>query len=1366
MGTMTVVRESMSVLLVSAIEESGCEAQWSALREEIKNCYGCLHRRHRARIDEIKNAVVILEPLVKDVFAQIRNRCDTIAEPSEKVFFAYHVQDVKDRIEHVKTALKEALVPYTWDELPASKPVSYRRRLVEAREELHHIRNGPLAALKAMMDEEETSGQSLSYHKSAQGSPHVAVSLPWPGALESPRGTVLGKEKCLSTLKEKLMGGSSSGGSTSAKLIGICGFGGVGKTTLARHVFEDQDIVKHFSGGRFWVGVTKNIPVLSVLNKLWAELLRESGTPASTFSSVDEAISNIQGRINCLRGCVLLALDDVWQESQIAPILDLMTLTLSCQLHILMTTRYSRIVQRGGAFWYEARPLDLDDAKKVICLHAFGEESPTLEHSLNKLVEGVCSECQGLPLALKIVGSSLQGKSASEWKVAYRNLRRAASITRRYHEAVFGSLSFSLDALHAEDPVLLDCFLDLAAYPEDYQIPVHELLLQWSTYDEVEDLEDALDLFMTLVDFSMVSWSNQSSEETVRDPENSWSSQWSKQSEGRVFLDLGHCSFLDDVLRDLALILSARKPYTDVKAIRLNATELMEQGVERPLHLLDRLFVAGGRCCSSNFVLANGMDAQLKHCVFHGWDRQTKAEEEVEMEMCVGNPTPRRQEARLAARNLSLIDGTFAEFSSNTAKCVSLKARNLQVLLAQGTRNEPCFLLEQLVRSAFGLRALNLHNCKTGKVPFDVTSLEASFASLQVCDMGSEFPDELISNWPVDFGRMEKLRYLDVRQNVVIGTSESEWLQEVCKLTSLTTLRMDSIRFEDNVIGDILPEIGNLHNLTALSASACGITSIPEEICCLSSLMFLDLSENELCDLPDSLGDLPSLTSLDLYKNPIRELPSTIGRLKKLQSFRVGGWGCSLSYFPRSMCQLTSLSTLWLGELEEEGEDSGEDFVSAASPGSQLRTREDMVYLLSHIPKLRFLNLTWPPMGGDMAHNDADTSVDGPLAAVTGFDNLEELILCQFPSTQPAFVPRCSRLVNLYLEGGYQQRQRINDWTFRPLPHLRFVSISYIDDEELPPSLLDLHQLCILQLEGCSSLRMLHLDCLHLLRVLRLCDCGALTAVDVSMLSDLQTLELRNCPSVTLVNIGDLHSLQVVRLLSCPSLSEVKIGRTNRVQVLEMIGCQALEDVSVKCLTQLRILWLEECCMVKTLVFGSANHLQDLQLSECTALKYIDFEHLKHLQKLKIDACLSLVQVDVITLATSLQSLVVSGCPSLQIIGPDHLRTSPLSPPSSKKAITTLIQKLDLSDCGSLVIVDVGRLDHLQDLLLSDCPNLLVIRGITASKLQSLYYERVHPDLDRTLQKLCQTKGNKLLDCTVRYAGRTVQITDACMKKL
>ncbi|XP_048133453.1 TMV resistance protein N-like [Rhodamnia argentea] len=199
-------------------------------------------------------------------------------------------------------------------------------------------------------------------------------------------------------------------------MVGLWGKGGIGKTTLAKSVYNK--IFKQFEGSCFLLNVrdaSKNSKDLATLQEnLLFEVLKLK--ERLVVSSVDRGINQIQERL--CRKKVLLIFDDVDDLRQ------LNALAGECKWFgngsgIIVTTRDRHVLTSHGIdldHVYEVKELDKDAAHELLSKHAF----PTHQkfEIRTDLVDGVPNHAKGLPLALEVLGSFLRGRREDAWESA------------------------------------------------------------------------------------------------------------------------------------------------------------------------------------------------------------------------------------------------------------------------------------------------------------------------------------------------------------------------------------------------------------------------------------------------------------------------------------------------------------------------------------------------------------------------------------------------------------------------------------------------------------------------------------------------------------------------------------------------------------------------------------------------------------------------------------------------------------------------------------------------------------------------------------------------------------------------------------
>ncbi|XP_042974652.1 probable disease resistance protein At5g66900 isoform X2 [Carya illinoinensis] len=105
-----------------------------------------------------------------------------------------------------------------------------------------------------------------------------------------------------------------------------------------------------------------------------------------------------------------------------------------------------------------------------------------------EMVKKIVKGCGGFPLALKVVGKSLFGKSAVTWHLRVAKWSHGFSILDTDIDSdLLECLQSSLE-FKGHEMILRECFMDLGSFPEDQKIPVAALIDMWSElYELVED---------------------------------------------------------------------------------------------------------------------------------------------------------------------------------------------------------------------------------------------------------------------------------------------------------------------------------------------------------------------------------------------------------------------------------------------------------------------------------------------------------------------------------------------------------------------------------------------------------------------------------------------------------------------------------------------------------------------------------------------------------------------------------------------------------------------------------------------------------------------------------------------------------------
>ncbi|XP_019159713.1 PREDICTED: TMV resistance protein N-like [Ipomoea nil] len=237
-------------------------------------------------------------------------------------------------------------------------------------------------------------------------------------------------------------------------MIGIFGMGGVGKSTVAKAIYNHLIMsFQGFDGSCFLANIRQvsskgHNGLVALQEKLLHNTLKRKNFE---INNVDEGISLIKARLHSKK--VLIVLDEIDQISQLE--------SLAGQRNwfgkgsvVIVTTRDSHLLSDlGTKETYMVKKLSIGDSLQLLSWHAFGVPIPLKEYY--GLCKTIASYTDGLPLALTIIGSHLRRRSVQEWIEEVEKLRS------KPRDDIQKVLKRSYDAL---DDDTKNIFLDISCF--------------------------------------------------------------------------------------------------------------------------------------------------------------------------------------------------------------------------------------------------------------------------------------------------------------------------------------------------------------------------------------------------------------------------------------------------------------------------------------------------------------------------------------------------------------------------------------------------------------------------------------------------------------------------------------------------------------------------------------------------------------------------------------------------------------------------------------------------------------------------------------------------------------------------------------
>uniref|UniRef100_A0A7N2M6J8 Uncharacterized protein n=2 Tax=Quercus lobata TaxID=97700 RepID=A0A7N2M6J8_QUELO len=269
-------------------------------------------------------------------------------------------------------------------------------------------------------------------------------------------------------------------GPSNRTMISVVGIGGVGKTTLVKKVYDNKKVVAHFDC-HAWITVSQSYKK----EDLFRDMIKQFYEARKEFAPKEIDKMEEINLITVLRQYLhqqryVIVADDLW-DTDFMECLKFALPNNDKGSGIVITTRNEDVApshnESSSYYVHKQLPLPTNKALELFYKKVFQHEEYNCPHELVELSCKIVERCEGLPLAIVVIGGLLSRKDkvVYEWGKLHNSLSLELDTNSRLR-----SIPKILSLSYHDLPYYLKaCFLYLGMFPEDYSINCARVIRLW-----------------------------------------------------------------------------------------------------------------------------------------------------------------------------------------------------------------------------------------------------------------------------------------------------------------------------------------------------------------------------------------------------------------------------------------------------------------------------------------------------------------------------------------------------------------------------------------------------------------------------------------------------------------------------------------------------------------------------------------------------------------------------------------------------------------------------------------------------------------------------------------------------------------------